>query len=135
MSPPSQADGSQMMRSDREGVAGGRHVVRLAAFVSAALLLAPMLWGSRPAHAATTPTSLTEFVGLPGDQVVVVPNGTYKGGGTVNAPHPATDGPYKGWLVLVAQSKGGVTIDMTTSNLTLGPTTNRGLFVGFKFLN
>ena len=36
-----------------------------------------------------------------GDQVVVVPNGTYRGG-EVNAAHPATSGPLKGWLVLVA---------------------------------
>ena len=33
-----------------------------------------------------------------------------------------------GYLVLVAETKGGVTVDMSTSNLTLGPTTSHVLF-------
>src|SRR5436190_12248317 len=123
-----------MFRSHREGSAAGRRSIRLAAMVCAALLLGSVWVAPSRAHAGT-PSSVTDLASLPGDQVVVVPNGTYKGGGTVNAPHPATSGPYKGWLVLVAETKGGVTVDMSTSNLTLGPTTSRVLFVGFKFIN
>src|SRR5436190_2575232 len=89
----------------------------------------------RPTAAFGASGSITSFISRPGDQVITVPNGTYTGGGTVNAPHPATAGRYKGWLVLVAQSKGGVTVDLSTSNLTLGPSTSRVLFVGFKFVN
>jgi hypothetical protein len=71
---------------------------------------------------------------MPGDQVVVVPNGTYRGG-EANTAHPATSGPYKGWLVLVAQSPRGAVIDMRDAPLTLGSNASRVLFVGFKFVN
>jgi hypothetical protein len=78
--------------------------------------------------------SLAEYVGMRGDQVVVVPNGTYRGG-EANTAHPATSGPYKGWLVLVAQSPRGAVIDMRDAPLTLGSNASRVLFVGFKFVN
>jgi hypothetical protein len=102
------------------------------------LLLALVIGIARPIlHAtqaqAATP-SIGDYISKPGDQVVVVPNGTYAGG-TVSAPHPATTGPYKGWLVLVAQSPQGVVVDMTSTPLTLDPSTNHVLFVGFKFQN
>src|SRR5581483_2954235 len=45
-----------------------------------------------------------QYIALQGDQAVTVPNGTYTAG-DVAAPHPETSGPYKGWLVLVAEKK------------------------------
>jgi hypothetical protein len=77
---------------------------------------------------------LTDYIKLPGDQVVVVRNGTYTAG-DVNAPHPATGGPYKGWLVLKAESKHGVVVDLGGAPLTLNSGTSRVLFVGFRFVN
>src|SRR2546429_195751 len=87
-----------------------------------------------PPARSTISVSMAVCVNGPGDQAVTVPSGTYTGG-TVNTAHPATAGPYKGWLVLVAQTRGGVTVDLSTTNLTLGPSTSRVLFVGFKFVN
>jgi hypothetical protein len=75
-------------------------------------------------------THLGEYLTLPGDQVVVVPDGTYTGG-RISAPHPATDGPWRGWLVLVAQSRGGAIV---TGDLVLEADTSRVLFVGFRFV-
>lgn len=78
----------------------------------------------------------------PGDQVLVVGNGTKTGGGINPAAsvHPVTTGTYKGRLVLVAETKGGVVVDGATTGFHLGikggPNRNfRILFVGFKFLN
>ena len=102
----------------------------LLAFVLAAFV--PMVL--RPARAHAASSSITEYISRAGDQVVTVPNGTYSGG-TVTAPHAATSGPYKGWLVLVAQSRGGVVVDLTYDHLTLEAGTSRVLFVGFKFIN
>jgi hypothetical protein len=87
------------------------------------------------AHADTAgPPAITDYVARAGDQVVTVPNGTYSGG-TVSAPHPATDGPYRGWLVLEAQSPHGVVVDLSANPLVLEAGTSRVLFVGFKFVN
>ena len=94
--------------------------------------LAPM--AIRPGRARAATGSIASYINQPGDQVVTVPNGTYTGG-QISAPHPATTGPYKGWLVLVAQSFHGVVVDMTSTPLVLDPTTSRVLFVGFKFQN
>jgi hypothetical protein len=77
---------------------------------------------------------ITKYVRLPGNQVVVVPNGTYSAG-SVEAPHPAAAGALGGWLVLKAQSKHGVVVDLSRGPLTLGSSTSRVLFVGFKFVN
>jgi hypothetical protein len=77
---------------------------------------------------------LRSYTKLAGDQVVVLPNGTYTAG-TVSAPHNATNGIDKGWLVLEAQSPGGVTVNLANTGLTLDASTSRILFVGFKFVN
>jgi hypothetical protein len=77
---------------------------------------------------------IAPYVKQPGDRVVVVPNGRYRAS-SVNAPHPATKGPYKGWLVLKAQSRGGVVVDLSSGMWVLGEQTSRVLFVGFKFVN
>ena len=77
---------------------------------------------------------LGQYVKQPGDRVVIVPNGNYRAS-SVNAPHPATKGPYKGWLVLKAQSPRGVVVDLSSGMFTLGESTSRVLFVGFKFVN
>jgi hypothetical protein len=79
-------------------------------------------------------SNLADYVRLAGDQVVVVPNGTYRGE-SVTAAHPATSGPLKGWLVLVAESKHGAVVDLTGSALRLESGTSRVMFVGFKFVN
>jgi hypothetical protein len=90
---------------------------------------------------ATQPEKLTDlgrdlrsYTKLAGDQVVVLPNGTYTAG-TVSAPHAATTGVDKGWLVLKANTPGGVVVDLSKAPLTLDSTTSRILFVGFKFVN
>lgn len=71
---------------------------------------------------------------MPGDQIVVVPDGTYAGG-EVRAEHPETDGIYRGWLVLVAETRGGVVVDLSEEELELEPGTSRVMFVGFAFEN
>ena len=100
----------------------------LAGILAVLIPLAPHASG-----ASTTP-SITDYIRRAGDQVVTVPNGTYTGG-SVSASHPATTGPYKGWLVLVAQSPRGVVVDVSSNPLVLEADTNRVLFVGFKFVN
>src|SRR4051794_5448419 len=76
---------------------------------------------------------LTNYVKLGGDQVVVVPNGTYTAR-TVNAPHAATNGKYKGWLVLKSQTPYGAVVDLSRGMLPLDTDTSRVLFVGFRFV-
>ncbi len=72
---------------------------------------------------------LDDLISASGDQVVIVPDGVYEGL-TVEAPHPETDGPLDGWLVLVAQTPHGVVV---TGDLTLEAGTSRVMFVGFRF--
>ena len=95
---------------------------------------------SAPAAVPSTPPvtpeggNITKLLTLPGDQVVTVADGTYSAG-AVAAAHPETSGPYKGWLVLVAQSRHHVVVDMSAGPLTLDVGSSRVLFVGFKFIN
>jgi hypothetical protein len=79
-------------------------------------------------------SNITDYVQLAGDQVVVVPDGNYFGG-TVQGSHPATSGPFGGWLVLVAEHQHGVVVDMSSADLVLAAGTSRVLFVGFRFTN
>jgi hypothetical protein len=79
-------------------------------------------------------SDIRNYIKQPGDRVVVVPNGTYTAG-KVTAPHAATSGKYKGWLVLKAQSKGGVVVNSGPASLELDSKTSRVLFVGFTFRN
>jgi hypothetical protein len=106
-------------------------LVRVAMLWALAMAIAPLISSGR---ADASGSSITEYITRPGDQVVTVPDGTYSGG-TVSAPHPATGGPYQGWLVLVAQSPHGVVVDMSQSPLVLDVGTSRVLFVGFTFVN
>jgi hypothetical protein len=82
--------------------------------------------------------NIDDYLTLPGDQVVTVPDGTYTAGSVV-APHGATRGPYGGWLILVAQHQGQVVIDPGFGDqlwLQGGPDgvgTSRVVFVGFSF--
>src|SRR3954466_5086385 len=110
-----------------------RHLAKLRIVVLCCLAatLIQLTWANT-AHADTR--SITDYLQRGGDQVVVVPNGTYSGG-SISAPHAQTDGPYKGWLVLVAQTPKGVVVDMTNGPLILEGGTSRVLFVGFKFIN
>ena len=73
-----------------------RNTRHLTYLVCIALVVALVPLVLRPGRAHAAASSVADLVSQPGDQVVVVPNGTYKGGGTVNAPHPATSGPYPG---------------------------------------
>src|SRR5262245_59711564 len=102
-------------------------LVQLAMMWALALALLPLI-SSTPAAGSVSP-SVTDYLTRSGDQVVTVPNGTYSGG-TGSAPHPATNGPYRGWLVLVAQSPRGVVVDMSQKPLVLDNGTSRVLFVG-----
>ena len=54
----------------------------------------------------------------PGDEVVVVPDGKYTVG-EIKAPHPETHGPLRGWLVLVAQTRGQVVVDLADVSFVL----------------
>jgi hypothetical protein len=59
--------------------------------------------------------SFLPLLRMPGGQEVVVPNGTYTAGmldaaSTPGIKHPATNGPLKGFLVLRAETPGGVKI-------------------------
>jgi hypothetical protein len=101
-------------------------IISASALASNALAVAP----SRIAGEA----SISRYVSMPGDQVVTVPDGTYTGG-TVSAPHPATHGKNRGWLVLRARTKDGVVVDLAGNQLTLDAQTSRVLFVGFRFVN
>ena len=85
--------------------------------------------GGEAAHA-----SLAQYLNRPGDQLVVVPNGLYRGAPS-NVARPQTHGRYHGWLVLQAQSQGGVTVDLSHAALRLGKNASRLLFVGFRFVN
>ena len=74
---------------------------------------------------------------MPGDHVVTVPDGTYTGA-EVTAPHAETQGPYGGWLILVAEHQGGVTVDLSNAparQLWLHEGTSRIAFIGFSFRN
>src|SRR4051794_35813121 len=108
---------------------------RIVRFVTLSALMVALVPLVAPSSAPAASSSvITDYIKMPGDQVVTVPNGTYAGG-TVNASHAATSGPYKGWLVLVAQSPRGVVVDLANNPLVLDAGTNRVLFVGFKFVN
>lgn len=88
-----------------------------------------------PATTSVAPRqSLLSYLRMPGDQVVVVPNGTYAGGAVI-AEHPPTDGELGGWLVLVAESRGGVVVDLSARDLRLREGTSRVAFVGMSFRN
>src|SRR5262245_24895291 len=87
---------------------------------------------SAPASAAPK-KSLAQYLDRRGDQVVVIPDGTYRGAAT-NTARPATSGKYKGWLVLKAEHQNGVTVDLDHAELRLGPNASRILFVGMRFV-
>ena len=123
------------MRSNEHVAIADRRLAHLGFFILCgvvALSLIPLAWLLR-AGAGAVPT-ITDYISKSGDQVVTVPNGIYTGG-TVTAAHPETAGPYKGWLVLVAQSPRGVVVDMTKDPLIIDNGSSRVLFVGFKFIN
>jgi hypothetical protein len=94
-----------------------------------ALILAVVIAMALPAidAGATARPSIIPFVAGPGGREVVVPNGTYVGG-AIRAPHD-------GWLVLRAESPGGVTVDLSETGLSLDDGTSRVIFVGFRFVN
>src|SRR4051794_39565498 len=100
-----------------------RRVARLLcrAIVLLVALAACLATAIVPAHAQDSPQKprhdITDYMRLPGDQAVVVPNGTYRAG-DVRKAHAETNGKYAGWLVLVAESKGGVVVDMNDGGLT-----------------
>lgn len=83
------------------------------------------------AQVAERRVGLDELLRLEGDQVVIVPDGTYQGV-QVRAERPETDGPLGGWLVLQAENRNGAVI---TGDLRLESPTSRILFVGFRFEN
>jgi len=82
-----------------------------------------------------------------GDQIVTVPDGVYFADTITNAVHATTAGTYDGWLVLEAETQGGVIIDMgypgatipeggnANGDLIFAGTTSRILMVGFTFRN
>jgi hypothetical protein len=82
-----------------------------ALFGTGALVCIVLGGGAVPAAAQQGSRNIVDYIRQPGDQVIDVPDGTYRGG-DVSAPHDATDGPYNGWLVLRAETKGGVVVDL-----------------------
>ena len=77
---------------------------------------------------------LGAYIRRPGDQMVVVPDGRYTVG-DVTAPHPETHGPLRGWLVLVAQTRQQVVVDLADTSFVLHAGTSRVMFVGMRFIN
>jgi hypothetical protein len=96
-----------------------------------AMIPATGVSASPPSQSPLAQPDLLEYIALPGDQVVTVPDGTYSGGSVV-ASHPETEGQYGGWLILQAETKHGVTV---TGDLNLEAGTSRVMFVGFRFAN
>ncbi len=89
------------------------------------------------AKTGSTTKSINDFLTMPGDQIVTVPDGTYSGS-EVTAPHAETTGPYGGFLILVAEHQGRAVVDLSTDSarrLYLKPGTSRIAFVGFSFRN
>lgn len=84
---------------------------------------------------------IDDYIKLPGDQIVTVPNGVYgvsAKGGIIRAEHPQTNGKHGGWLILKAESKHGVVVDLEHSDighLILAEPSSRIAFIGFKFIN
>jgi hypothetical protein len=86
--------------------------------------------------------SIVPYLSMAGDQTIIVPNGTYTGGSvssssTPGIVHAATNGANKGFLVLVAETQGGVTIvpentAVDTQSVLTITGAERILFVGFK---
>jgi hypothetical protein len=86
--------------------------------------------------------SILSYLSMAGDQTVIVENGTYTGGtlsssSTPGIVHPATNGANKGFLVLVAETQGGVTVVPENTATDAGSLltltgAERILFVGFK---
>ena len=62
-----------------------------------------------------------------GGREVEVPNGRYRGG-TITAPHDE-------WLVLRAETPGGVVVDLRETGLQLEEGTSKIVFVGFRFVD
>lgn len=81
---------------------------------------------------------LRTYLAQPGDQTIVVPAGTYTAG-TATPLHPETDGPNRGWLVLVAERPGETIVDLSTTGFRLTGSAKgndvRVVFVGFTFRN
>jgi hypothetical protein len=114
---------------------------RAAQAVALIVLLAPaatagsLLLAARrpPAAEAATPPSIATLLGGRGDRVVTI-DGRYRGG-TVRAPHPRTNGPYKGWLVVRAARRGSAVVDLSKGPLVLEAGTSRVAFLGIRFVN
>lgn len=89
---------------------------------------------------------IRDWLTQPGDQILTVPAPRTLVGGSVWAPHPATNGPLKGWLALVAEAKGQCIIDQSPPGTIVsgGRTANGDLIflnadarvamIGFKFI-
>jgi hypothetical protein len=75
------------------------------------------------------------YLEQPGNQIIIVPNGTYTAGELTGGHHPETSGPLKGWLVVEAETPHRVVVDLTKAPLTLDRSASRILFVGFTFVN
>lgn len=106
--------------------------VAFVALVALAVVLGPLTSGDAGALQASG--NIADYIRRPGDQEVIVPDGTYQAS-TVHAPHDRTDGKYRGWLVLRAEHRGHVIVDLEGSELKLDRATSRVLFVGFRFVN
>jgi hypothetical protein len=72
--------------------------------------------------------SILPYLDMPGDQIVRLRPGTYTAGDFTKT-RPATTGPLKGWLVLVAEEPGSVVLDLAPPDAFL-PSAVRGLYNG-----
>lgn len=101
-----------------------------------------------PSSGPTLPTDLGLLMQYTGDQILSLPNGAYTtaqinylASTTGNSnPNTGGSGQYGGWLLIVAQNPGQVTVDLTANGFNLGPQggTNsayRILFAGIAFSN
>lgn len=72
------------------------------------------------------------YINGSGNEICRVPNGDYYalGFGNYGNEHPLTDGPYKGWRIIMAEDPGGCTIHLDDAPLRLWG--SRYMFVGFN---
>lgn len=110
-------------------LSAGRVALLLVAVAAVAIVVGTLTVGSDAGGRADVVDRgpIAPYLHRPGGQVVDVPDGRYVGG-AVTASHDD-------WLVLRAETPGGVVVDLADTGLRLDATTRRIVFVGFKFVN
>jgi hypothetical protein len=104
-------------------------LVGLLAIIAAALVFVIQRddEGADTAPDQAAPKSIVSYLERDEGGHVTVPDGEYRGGSVSTSRSD--------WLVLEAESPGGVVVDLSETGLELDHGTNKVVFVGFKFVN